>query len=260
MQRPSVLRRIACVLNEPVMGFLALAAICVGAVPWLFVLPPALERSLDAGGWLIIAAFALEYVVNLHCALRSSPALRVLRLARVLLFGARARHGLAAGADMGIARAAPSGPPQVGELSPNGRARPLEWRELIAWSTRPDERWVHAANLDAAHIKEVARIVELPDVMVDAALRESSYPRLESSARWAAFAMSLPGFGDAPRTPVLLLVSERHLLSLSLHAVELQSAPGNQELPWGTRCTLHVIHQVLERRTAPRAFSRPSSG
>jgi len=280
MQRRGVLRRIACILNEPVMGFLALAAICVGAVPWLFALPPALERSLDAAGWLIIAAFALEYVVNLALArdrrayllnpwrivdaliilaplvsllpfapdaLRSSPALRVLRLARVLLFGARARHGLAAGADMGIARAAPSGPPQVGELSPNGSARPLEWRELIAWSTRPDERWVHAANLDAAHIKEVARIVELPDVMVDAALRESSYPRLESSARWAAFAMSLPGFGDAPRTPVLLLVSERHLLSLSLHAVELQTRPGNQELPWGTRCALHVIHQVLER-------------
>jgi Mg2+ and Co2+ transporter CorA len=265
------------------MGFLALAALCVGIAPMLFALPAPLARALDIAGWAIIAAFALEYLANLALAsnrrayvtnpwrivdaliivaplvsllpfapdaLRSSPALRVLRLARVILFGARARHGLAAGADMGIARAAPSGPPQVSELSPNGSVQPLEWRELIAWSTRPDERWVHAANLDAAHIKELARIVQLPDVMVDAALRESSYPRLESSARWAAFAMSLPGWSDEPRTPVLLLVSRRHLLSLSLHAVELQSEPGNDELPWGTRCALHVIREVLARNEA----------
>ena len=265
------------------MGFLALAALCVGIAPMLFALPAPLARALDIAGWAIIAAFALEYLANLALAsnrrayvtnpwrivdaliivaplvsllpfapdaLRSSPALRVLRLARVILFGARARHGLAAGADMGIARAAPSGPPQVSELSPNGSAQPLEWRELIAWSTRPDERWVHAANLDAAHIKELARIVQLPDVMVDAALRESSYPRLESSARWAAFAMSLPGWSDEPRTPVLLLVSRRHLLSLSLHPVALQSQPGNDELPWGTRCALHVIREVLARNEA----------
>jgi Mg2+ and Co2+ transporter CorA len=283
MQHPAVLRRISSLLNEPVMGFLALAALCVGIAPLLFALPPALGQALEIAGWAIIAAFALEYVVNLALAsdrrayllnpwrvvdaaiivaplvsllpfapdaLRSSPALRVLRLARVILFGARARHGLVAGADMGIARAAPSGPPRVSELSPNSERRPLEWRELIAWSARPDERWVHAANLDAAHIKEIARIGELPDVMVEAALRESSYPRLESSARWAAFAMSLPGWADEPRSPVLLLVSERHLLSLSLHRVELQSRPGNEDLPWGTRCALHVIREVLERNEA----------
>ena len=278
-----MLHRLSRILNEPVMGFLALAALCVGGAPMLFALPPAIARTLDIAGWAIIGAFALEYLVHLALApdrrayvlnrwrivdaliilaplvsllpfapdvLRSSPALRVLRLARVLLFGARARHGLVAGAEMGIARAAPSGPPRVTELAPEGTPRPLEWRELIAWSTRPDERWVHAVNLDAAHIEEVAHITELPDVMVDAALRESSYPRLESSARWAAFAMSLPGWGDEPRTPVLLLVSRRHLLSLSLHPVELQSRPGNDELPWGTRCALHVIREVLERNEA----------
>jgi Mg2+ and Co2+ transporter CorA len=267
MHPRSVLRRISGLLNAPM----------------LFTLARPVGRALDVAGWLIIAAFALEYVVNLALAgdrrayvlnpwrlvdaliivaplvsllpfapdaLRSSPALRVLRLARVILFGARARHGLAAGADMGIARAAPSGPPRVSELPPNGSPRPLEWRELIAWSRQPDERWVHAANLDAAHIKEIARIAELPDVMIDAALRESSYPRLESSARWAAFAMSLPGWGDEPRTPVLLLVSQRHLLSLSLHPVELQSQPGNDDLPWGTRCALHVIREVLGRNEA----------
>src|SRR5438105_15318998 len=191
MQHSSVLRAVSRILNEPAMGVLALAALCVGIAPMLFALPPPLARGLNLTGWAIIGAFALEYVVHLALApdwrayvlnawrivdaliilaplvsllpfapdaLRSSPALRVLRLARVLLFGARARHGLVAGAAMGIARAAPSGPPRVTELAPEGTPRPLEWRELIAWSTRPDERWVHAANLDAAHIEKVAHI------------------------------------------------------------------------------------------------------
>src|SRR5438067_817747 len=117
---------------------------------------PACGTTTAAGG--VIGAFALEYGVHLALApdrrayvlnawrivdaliilaplvsllafapdaLRSSPALRVLRLARVLLFGARARHGLVAGADMGIARAAPSGPPRVTELAPERKPRPL---------------------------------------------------------------------------------------------------------------------------------------
>src|SRR5437868_9295723 len=278
-----MLRALARVLNGPVMGFLALAALSTGLAPMLFALPPRLEQTLDIAGWLIIGAFALEYVVHLALAedkpryvrnpwrvvdaliilaplasllpfapqfLRSSPALRVLRLARVIVFGARARRGLTAGSDMGIARSRPVGPLRVTELAPGGGPRASEWRELVDWAKRPDERWLHASNVDAARIKEIAQRVDLPVAMVEAALRESSYPRLESSERWAAFALSLPGAQDAPRTPVLLLAGERHLLSLSLHAIDLQSAPRNPELPWGARCAVHVIRHVLNNNEA----------
>ncbi|MFL6574047.1 MAG: ion transporter, partial [Burkholderiales bacterium] len=90
-------------------------------VPILFQLPPRIERALDIAGWGIVGLFAAEYLVHLALAphklafaldpwrivdaliivaplaslapfapdyVRSSPALRVLRLARVLLFGA----------------------------------------------------------------------------------------------------------------------------------------------------------------------------
>ena len=272
-----MVRTLARYLNEPVMGFLALAALSAGIAPMLFELPPWLARVVDIGEWAIIGLFAAEYLVHLALAenqrrfvlnpwrivdaliilaplvsllpfapdvLRSSPALRVLRLARVLLFGARARRGLHGKADMGIEETGPRGPLCVSALSPNGESRAGDWRELMAWARRPDERWMHAANLDAPRIKELAKLVELPDVMVDAALRESSYPRLESSKRWCAFALSLPG---KPRTPVMLLVSERHLLSLSLHEVDVQRAPAYQDVPWGTRCALQVIRTVLDR-------------
>src|SRR5213075_2992656 len=93
-----------------------------------------------------------------------------------------------------------------------------DWSALRKWVREPDERWLHAANLDEARIKEIAPDIELPEVMIDAALREAK-------ERWCAFAASLPGAKDQPRTPILLLVCEKHLLSLSLHQVDIQSRP-----------------------------------
>src|SRR2546423_5954926 len=206
MQHSSVLRAVSRILNEPVMGFLALAALSVGIAPMLFALPPLLARCLNATGRAIIGPFALEYVVHLALAadrrayvlnpwrivdalivlaplvsllpwapdfLRSSPALRVLRLARVLLFGARAKRGLVAGADMGIRAQRPAGPLRVTTLSPDGSPVQSDWAALCRWVRQPDARWVHAWNLDEAHIKEISPEIELPDVMIDAALRES---------------------------------------------------------------------------------------
>src|SRR5437588_12989154 len=108
-----MLRAVARCLSEPVMGFLALAALSAGLAPMLFALPPGLDQALNIAGWVIIGLFALEYLVHLALArdktayvrnpwrivdaliilapvasllpfapefLRSSPALRVLRL------------------------------------------------------------------------------------------------------------------------------------------------------------------------------------
>src|SRR5256712_2472329 len=187
------------------MGFLALAALSAGIAPMLFPLPGPIAGAIAVGEWLIIALFAVEYLVQLALAhdrrrfltnpwrivdaviiiaplvsllpwapgfLRSSPALRVLRLARVILFGARARRRLAPGADMGIAEKAPTGPLCVSSLSPNdGAPQASEWRALLARIRKPDERWLHSANLDEADIKEVAAGVDLPGAMAGAALR-----------------------------------------------------------------------------------------
>jgi Mg2+ and Co2+ transporter CorA len=276
-----VLRAASRVLNESVMGFLALAALSAGLAPMLFALPGRLERGLDVVGWAIIALFAAEYLVHLALArdrkrfvlnpwrildafiilapiasllpvapefLRSSPALRVLRLARVVVFGARARRGLASSPESETGEAAPLGPLRVTVLSPDSsQAQERSWTELLQWLGAPSSAWMHAANLDRQRIKEIAARLELPDVMIDAALREASYPRLESSARWCALSLSLPALEQAPRSPLLLLVAERQLLSLSVHPAPLQTPPGFEDLPWGARCALHVVRTVLQR-------------
>jgi len=113
----------ARVLGEGTMGFLALVALALGIVPWMFSLPPAVRTAFAVGEWAIVGLFAAEYAIGLALApskaayvrnpwrildlaiivlplvsllpavgrgFRSSPILRLLRLVRAVLFGARA--------------------------------------------------------------------------------------------------------------------------------------------------------------------------
>lgn len=119
--------RAAKILNEAVMGFLALAALSLGLVPLLFPVTPGAAMVLDAAEWIVVGLFALEFVAHLSIApdrgrflrdpwrlldaaillaalgsllpfvsdsARNMLALRILRLFRALLFGFRAGRGL----------------------------------------------------------------------------------------------------------------------------------------------------------------------
>jgi Mg2+ and Co2+ transporter CorA len=85
--------------------------------------------------------------------------------------------------------------------------------------------------------------------MVEAALNESSYPRLETGPRWSALTLSVPPKSDVlRREPVLMLLSEDDVLSLALHPLDLEKPPAAfGALPWGPRCALDVVRRVLER-------------
>ena len=282
------LGRIATLLNEAVMGFLALAALGVGLAPLLFPLSEGVEQVFDAVEWAIVALFAIEYVANfmlapdrrafalqpwrlldaaiiltpllsllpaISDAVRSTPALRVLRLLRALLFGPLVGHGLPRAAAP-AARAAPQGEPQVtllrpGDGSPSGR----RWDELLRWAEAPAGEWLHASNLTPGRLAEVAAAAGIPHVLIEAALHESSYPRIEAGARWSALTLSLPSATEVThRDPILLLVSEDGLLSLAPHPLDLQRAPrvlpGAGAVPWGPSCALRVIGLVLARDEA----------
>ena len=63
-----MLRCLGRYLNEPVMGFLALAALTGGIAPMLFAMPAWLAQSIAVGEWVIIGLFALEYLVHLALA------------------------------------------------------------------------------------------------------------------------------------------------------------------------------------------------
>ena len=113
----------------------------------------------------------------------------------------------------------------------------------------PSSAWMHASNLPPEAAKQIAEAAELPYAMVEAALRNANYPRLESVPKWYALMFMMPpGEGVAQRNPVLLLVSKDALLTLALQPVELQTPlAGDSSLPWGPRCMLHLARAVLDR-------------
>ena len=264
------------------MGFLALAALGAGLAPFLFTLSPALESALDALEWAVVALFALEYLVQLAVApdrraylrdpwrlldaaivagsvasllpaisdaARTMPALRILRLFRVLLFGMRAGHGVANPA-VPPARALPEGTPRVARLARNSESvLPGQWADLLRWAASPTSEWIHASNLSPQRLREAAEAAGVPHVMVEAALNESSYPRLETGPRWSALTLSVPSKSDIlRRDPVLMLLSEDDVLSLALYPLELEKPPEQFDaLPWGPRCALDVVRRVLSR-------------
>lgn len=277
-----MLRRLADFLSEALMGFLALAALGTGLAPFLFTLTPVAESAIDAAEWAIVGVFALEYAVQLAVAedrraflrdpwrildaaivlgsvasllpsisdaARTMPALRILRLFRVLLFGVRAGHGVASPA-LPARRELPAGPPRVSRLAAGAAAPvPGRWEDLLRWAASPTSEWIHASNLAPQRLREAAEAAGVPHVMVEAALNESSYPRLESGARWSALTLPVPSATDVTRRdPVLMLLTEDDVLSLAQHPLELGKPPASfGQLPWGPRCALDAVRRVLER-------------
>ena len=278
----NMLLRLSVVLNESVMGFLALAGLSCGIAPFLFVLSHGVDLAFELAKWVIIGLFALEYGVNFALSTNrlkfavslwrifdafiillpllsllpevsdiasSSPALRILRLFSILLFGPRVGHGFQRTALPSLTQT-PHGQPQVTAFqSGESAARKCDWNELLQWLAKPTSCWLHAANLTPERLKEIAQVANVPHVMIEAALQESSYPRIESGVRWTALTISLPSANDAMRRdPMLLLVSKNGMLSLSMHPLDLPLLPADPAiLPWGTRCALHIIRLVLAR-------------
>ena len=121
--RQNPLQAIARLLSEARMGFLALVAFGAGMVQLAFELDPSADTALEVVAWAIVATFAVDYAVTLLLskdrrayafspwglldlaivvcplltllpgvgnALQSTPILRLLRLTRAAVFGARA--------------------------------------------------------------------------------------------------------------------------------------------------------------------------
>jgi Mg2+ and Co2+ transporter CorA len=274
--------RAARILNEAVMGFLALAALSLGLVPLLFPVTPEAAMVLDAAEWMVVGLFALEFAAQFSVAedrrrfladpwrlldaaillaalasllpfvsdsARNMLALRIMRLFRALLFGFRAGRSLQ-GTTVAPVRTLPVGPPRVAALGESDSTpRPADWAGILAWSATPTREWLHVSNLMPDRLRELARAVGMPPVVVEAGLHESSYPRLDAGPKWTALTLSVPSSDDVQRRdPVMLLVSRDDLLSMALQPLDLQQPPaGDPSIPWGPRCALDIVRRVLVR-------------
>lgn len=277
-----MLLRLSKLLSEPVMGFLALAALVFGFTPELFPVDPRLHRLLSIGEWLVVALFALEYSVNWLLArdrraymldpwrvldlfiilaplaslvpgtpeaARSSPALRVLRLVRAVLAGTRASARLRQ-PSVQDARPMPQGPPVITRLQADEpQATGLDWPALLAWLEGTPRGWLHASNLEPARVEDLARVTRLSRALIDNALGEASYPRLEIGPKWVTFSLAMPR-PEGGRESLLMLIGEECVLSLTRHPTESRTpfvVPPPAPRSWPVRAVLSVVRQALGR-------------
>lgn len=59
-----LLTSLARLFNEGVMGFLALVALATAVGPMVFDVTPAVERALTVIEWVLVSAFAAEFLIS----------------------------------------------------------------------------------------------------------------------------------------------------------------------------------------------------
>jgi Mg2+ and Co2+ transporter CorA len=274
------------------MGFLALLALGVALASNLFTLGPLGVRGLAILEWTIVALFALEYGVHLSLAerkrdfvrnpwrildlaiivipllsllpflrpLRSSPVLRLLRLSRVVLFGARF-GGRAAQRPESRERIAEDGPTHVSVLR-EGESRPesTSWDQFLQGVPGSEDEWYHVAQLSTEQIGELARTLRLPDRFLQAGVEGTVRPRIEVFDHFSALFLWLPEPAkerplQLERTSVMLITTAQVLLTFSQRRAGQQSHIGASlprlnlpaEAPFPTQMTYAFIRVLLER-------------
>jgi Mg2+ and Co2+ transporter CorA len=258
------------VLGDVFLGFLAIAAAALTAVPLLFQVSPQVDALLEAGQWSIIALFAVEYVLGLASArskrafilnpwrvvdaatillplvtllpgtsgfLRSSPVLRLIRLARVVALGARA-SGVMAREKPAAATAQERDAMQVRMLPATNGAPPraASWEEFVHWAQRPGTEWYSIANVGPHNLDEVAKASGISQEFIAAHLLGTNYPHIEITDRYLALFVWVPqrsAGNQIERNGLLLLASDKSVVTFCrrpVHLMEKVAASGTAEL------------------------------
>ncbi len=277
------------VLGEVFLGFLAIVAAALTVIPWLFKVSPHSESLLEAGQWAIILLFAVEYGNSLARAgskrkfvlnpwrlvdaatiliplatllpgaasfLRSSPVLRLVRLARVVALGARA-SGVMAREEKAAVASQNRAPMQVRMLPGTGVTAPRSatWDEFVHWSQQPGTEWYSIANVGPHNLSDVAKASGISQEFIAAHLLGTGYPHLETTSRYLSLVVWVPersGAGQIQRNGLLLLASDKSVVTFCRRPAHLMekvagSATGElASLPFPARTLCQFLRVVLD--------------
>lgn len=284
----ALLVRLGRLLDEPVMGLLALVALFVALAPAVFSLEPRAEAALDVLEWTILGVFALEYVVDLLLsrdrrayvlsawrlldllilamplltlvlpageALRASPVLRLVRFARVLVFGARLRGRFAADAAAGPPPPPPA-PRRVTVLHRDEPPREASWEETLAGVADVTDEWLEASGLAVDDFAALAARLDLPPALLSSMLAETAYPRIEVFARTTLLFLWLPALSAdgerLERRGLVLAVNDRTLVTAARTPLDLQNGVADDlagtaipMAPFTARAVFGVLRRAL---------------
>ncbi len=278
------------VLGDAFLGFLAIVAAGFTAVPLLFRISDQTNSLLEGGQWAIIFLFAVEYGFGFASAdskrrfvlnpwrivdaatiliplvslvpgasdlLRSSPVLRLTRLARLLSLGMRA-SGVMVRETKAAAAAPKQAPVQVRMLPGLGAAVPrlTSWDEFVRWAKQPQAGWYSVANVGEHNLAELELATGIPADYISSHLFGTSYPHLEKTERFISLFVWVPetsaGAQTTERNGVLLFANEKGVLTFSRRPAHLLERITQREegelagLPFPTRMTCQFLKLILD--------------
>jgi Mg2+ and Co2+ transporter CorA len=258
---PALFTKVARLLNEEVMGFLALVALATALGPLVFDVSTGVERALTILEWGLVTAFATELfiqgaiatdrtawmrspwrivdaltVVGPVLALlpqvsdlaRGSLMLRVLRIGRAVAFGTRAGSVSVRNRQGSVERMRDT-TPRVSVVWAEGDLEPAssDWDTFLAWTREPGASWFHASDLNRHHFSELAHNAGVSELELDLALREDGHAKLREGVRHATVILQIPtvsevGFPAVHRDRLLAIVTDRGLFTATTGSFRLQ--------------------------------------
>jgi Mg2+ and Co2+ transporter CorA len=265
MEQPtrSTLESVAGILNEAFMGFLAILALGTSIGPLVFTLGRGTEHALDRIEMVILGLFVAEFFVQLLIApdrarwLRSpwrivdvicivgpliallpwfsdaysgAFALRLLRVGRAVMFGARA--GTVAVRDhhhAAAARAASETTVSIVSVGHELRSEASDWAAFLGWTREPTPAWYHASSIGYEQFADLVRAAGLAEKDLAHFLDPRGKPRINNYTRHTAIVLWLPtvtedGFPEVKRNRILALVDEKAILTASWSPFDLPSS------------------------------------
>lgn len=246
-------RLVAFLLGESFLGFLAIVAVGLTLFPMLFAVPPAVHAALDGVQWIIIAWFAVEYLValalapakraflfnpwrlldlatilvplaallpNVSQAVLSSPVLRLIRLARLVTLGVRVSGVAVRHRPVHAEAAARVATAEIMRVTDGQGAKPAPatWNDILQWTQPGGEAWYHVAGPNPDQLAELGRASGLPPGFLENHLLNTSYPHVATARGVVAVFLWLPETrptGRAERHGLLLLLTGLRVLTLS---------------------------------------------
>ncbi len=247
-------------LNDAVLGFLALLSLFLMISPMVFSFSPQGHRVLFAFEYLIVLLFALEYLLALVLAankqrfifnrwriidaliiifavlallpvtpelLRNSPVLRLLRLGRVALLGTRSSLRLRStitGEDFISTTAATA--LEVSALGATGKKfERIAFEDGIARINDKQQDWLFISGVSEDRIAPIAIALGIPETTLQA-LFQSSVPRFgrleHFSTLFIRYPLKMQAGERLRRTPVMLIGTAENVVVLSSEKTDLE--------------------------------------
>ena len=235
-------------LPDGLMIALALAMVPVVVLPLVFKLHPSATAFLQFVDYSIVATFAVEYVLKAALAEnvrkhvldpwhlldlivvvlplfdllqvfgagfgRTSPLLRLLRMARLLAVGGRTvRRGIRPHGSK-VITAAPQTPARIRIMDDNfdHTYENASLAEVAECTTSPTHTWVDISPMSEADFEPVSRALGLPRVFLEGGLVEEAYPHIEYFEHYSMLFAWVPDVEVSGRRPKPIIVGHAGLL------------------------------------------------